>query len=336
MEVLRAPTDDGGEDESVAPSPAARRRAWDDVPLRTKVTLVTLLALTVGTLVGTVESWLGHSLWPMVLGLAIGATLVIRLACSWVVLPIDRLAHRMELLGRGGGPATIRQLPVERHDEVGQMARAMRTLSSAVVSHDLQLRQLRRTLDHRIESESHKIYSQLQNLAMRDDLTRLGNRRLLEEHLDPLIQVAWASDTDLLCVLIDIDDFKQVNDTLGHAAGDEVLTLLSTLIRGTVRQSDLAVRLGGDEFVVIMPGASLQRIDHLTESLRKMFVQHLRATMGQHGLTPNLSIGVASLRREGCQSAESLLSAADRLLYEAKRTGKARTAGLFDAEQNAA
>jgi two-component system cell cycle response regulator len=125
--------------------------------------------------------------------------------------------------------------------------------------------------------------------------------------------------------MIDIDHFKAVNDTYGHAEGDEVLLLLAIILRNIIRQSDLAIRLGGDEFLVRMPAATIERAMQFGHNLRVMFRRQLSTKTCADGPGPNISIGIASLIHDECADGAKLLEKADELLYLAKQQGKGQS-----------
>ena len=157
-------------------------------------------------------------------------------------------------------------------------------------------------------------------------MTDLGNRRFLDENMPLLFDSVCASRTELICLALDLDDFKHVNDTQGHAMGDELLKALAGLLRATLRHDDLAIRLGGDEFVVLLPGCDLERAGQLASNWHLLFGQQARSLLPAD-VTCGVSIGIASLRRDAPASAEALLQAADANLYAAKRAGKGHTVG---------
>jgi len=158
----------------------------------------------------------------------------------------------------------------------------------------------------------------LRHQATRDSLTGLCNRRHLDEALPQAIELSLATYTDLTVMMIDVDYFKMLNDTLGHAAGDDLLRQIAQLIRSTVRENDLAFRCGGDEFVIVLPqtnedvaGQMATRLRSLVDSLGKT----LKVTR-----PPRLSIGLGSLAKTGARTAHDLLVAADKALYDVKST----------------
>jgi diguanylate cyclase (GGDEF)-like protein len=161
----------------------------------------------------------------------------------------------------------------------------------------------------------------LRQQASRDGLTGLYNRRMLEMIAPKLLESCRQQKLDLSVLMIDVDHFKMLNDTLGHAAGDELLRDVASIIRSSIRESDLALRYGGDEFVVLIPGASAE----VAQATAK------RLTSLVDGLTkplkvekpPRVSIGIAQLSALGDVTWEQLVDAADRALYDVKKKRRA-------------
>lgn len=168
-------------------------------------------------------------------------------------------------------------------------------------------------------SERYRREQQIARLAARDPLTALYNRRALDLRAPRLLaQVSPAQPGALL--LIDIDNFKSVNDLHGHTAGDRLLIALSEMIRGVVPQGALTARLGGDEFVILLNPASTEQIVELGSSLRDQFHQLASQTFN----TPapvTLSIG-ANLFDQPPPSLAALIEQGDTTLYESKRGGR--------------
>jgi len=161
-------------------------------------------------------------------------------------------------------------------------------------------------------------------LAVTDGLTGLQNRRYLDNHLKTLFNRAAARGRSLSLCLVDIDRFKQVNDTYGHDVGDEVLKEFASRIRSTVRGADLACRYGGEEFVVVMPDTDAAQAAVIAERLRAMVETqpfHIRS-LGIN-LTVTASLGIAG-NEPGVETPDQLLKQADRALYEAKNGGRNR------------
>jgi diguanylate cyclase (GGDEF)-like protein len=158
--------------------------------------------------------------------------------------------------------------------------------------------------------------------ASTDALTGLANRRMLDEELALEWRRADRVGSSLAFVLVDLDNFKAVNDTHGHQAGDSVLRSVGTILAGGVRQVDLAGRYGGEEFALILPDTDLEGAQTLAERLRARLAE-TRIELPEGGrLTTTASFGVAA--KGELPSADSLVASADEALYEAKRAGKNR------------
>ena len=156
----------------------------------------------------------------------------------------------------------------------------------------------------------------LQHLASTDPLTGLANRRGGERHIANEISRAKREKRPLSCILLDIDRFKQVNDTFGHQAGDQLLRDISALLRRTVRAYDILVRWGGEEFLVVLPGVDVDAARVLAERIR-LAVESLDT----HGIGPvTISAGAAAF--ESDYDFTTTLRLADRRLYQAKAAGR--------------
>jgi diguanylate cyclase (GGDEF)-like protein len=165
----------------------------------------------------------------------------------------------------------------------------------------------------------------LRSQSIVDPLTGLFNRRYLETTLARECRRAARNRRPLTILLLDVDFFKNINDTWGHEAGDAVLRDLAGLLRTHFRGEDVACRYGGEEFLMVLSDTTLDsaytRAEHLRQHVHRLAVQHRQQTVGP----VTVSIGVAALPEHGTTPAE-LIAAADRALYEAKTGGRDRTA----------
>jgi len=175
-----------------------------------------------------------------------------------------------------------------------------------------------------IQRDMKKITNQAHQLALneallkeqviRDDLTGLFNRRYLNEMFEREIQRTLRKQVPLCVVVLDVDDFKQINDTFGHAVGDAVLRELANFLGKKVRQSDIACRYGGDEFVLVLPETSrettIERVEQLQKGIKGINFQ----------TDISISAGIASVPENGTDG-ETLLKSADSALYQAKHEG---------------
>jgi two-component system cell cycle response regulator len=160
-------------------------------------------------------------------------------------------------------------------------------------------------------------------LALTDALTGLHNRRYMEAHLKALAEQARMSGRPLSMLLADIDNFKSINDTYGHDAGDSVLRELGTRFRRNTRNIDLACRVGGEEFVVVMPDTGLERACQVGERLRACIDAEPFQANRDTRLKVTASVGIATLDGPH-DSPEGLFKRADQALYVAKRGGRNR------------
>jgi diguanylate cyclase (GGDEF)-like protein/PAS domain S-box-containing protein len=167
----------------------------------------------------------------------------------------------------------------------------------------------------------------LRSQAIRDPLTGLFNRRYMEETLDRELKRSMRTGSPITVIMMDLDHFKDYNDTFGHNAGDELLSALGNLVKSEIRGEDIACRYGGEEFLLIIPGTSmevgLERAELLRMAVKEMHEHH-------GGLKPiTLSLGVAAYPVHGSTGLDLIL-AADAALYQAKRAGRDRVIATAD------
>ena len=164
------------------------------------------------------------------------------------------------------------------------------------------------------------------SLSLTDELTGVGNKRALLMYLKEFIVDVKEGRQPLAVMMLDLDYFKQINDSYGHSAGDEVLAYFGSLLNNCIRASDSAFRFGGEEFTVVMPDTSADEAYIVAERIR---LQALSKTFSfgslPAGIQVSVSIGVAVLDR--FEDTSNLLNRADTLLYEAKDQGRNRTVG---------
>lgn len=158
-------------------------------------------------------------------------------------------------------------------------------------------------------------------MSIIDDLTGLYNRRHFVETVQREISRASRYSSPLVLCMMDLDEFKNVNDTYGHQAGDMVLRVFGNMLRGSIRGSDTACRYGGEEFALLLPNTDLTEAKVLAERLRFTLENH-RFEWNGRLLQVTLSLGLAPLDREAFQSFTELVEMADEALYTAKRLGK--------------
>lgn len=165
---------------------------------------------------------------------------------------------------------------------------------------------------------------ELNTLATTDFLTKLRNHQSFYVYFEQIRRQSYRNQSDVGMAILDIDDFKRINDTYGHLVGDQVLREVADVLRKNIRQTDFVARYGGEEFIVLFPNTSLQAALILGERLRSSIEQH-RIKIGDMELAVTISIGLVTRRfMSVSDSGKECLAKADELLYEAKASGKNR------------
>lgn len=207
---------------------------------------------------------------------------------------------------------------------IQDMLRELRAQRGAIAELELEMRQRVASRTDALE----RTIGSLRQQATRDALTGLFNRRFLDQYLAQCIQRHLKERKDLCLLMIDVDHFKLLNDTLGHAAGDDLLKAIGQLIRSAIRGEDVGFRHGGDEFVILLPSSGLDAGKVLADRLSSL-VDLLGKTL-KVARPPGLSIGLATLNACTQHTPEALLSAADRALYDTKKARRASRDGALN------
>jgi diguanylate cyclase (GGDEF)-like protein/PAS domain S-box-containing protein len=164
-----------------------------------------------------------------------------------------------------------------------------------------------------------KELEQLKKEAHLDPLLQVGNRRYAEMIFQARLYELAAFDVPFGAILLDIDYFKKVNDSHGHAIGDEVLLMVCRSIGGVLRQLDSLIRWGGDEFLIFLPNVTSEGLQTITERIR-IFVENSFIMVGNQKVSITVSIGASFAKKE--ETLESIIKRVDSLLYESKQSGK--------------
>ena len=228
---------------------------------------------------------------------------------TWLVQPILSLAEGARRLAAGEGSVRV---PEERaRDEVRVLARSFNEMAE-------RLEQSRAALE-RQNLELVRANEVLEQLSITDGLTKLHNHRHFQEEFAREARRAERSGAPLSLVLIDIDDFKRLNDRLGHSVGDRVLQAVARILNDEVRETDYLARYGGEEFALVLPQTPAEGAQALAEKMRMVLASsEIPLPEPEASVRVTVSMGVAPYRG----STSATFDAADRALYQAKAAGK--------------
>ena len=232
---------------------------------------------------------------------------------SWFAIPVVTLSSRFSLRGVIAGVTLtlallmIVALTTASHAVLHSPPLLMAPVSVVIAVAMLSTALMRSDFEHRSE-------------AVVDPLTGMLNRNALSSRVAELAQQSQLSGEPIGVILADLDHFKQVNDSLGHAIGDAVLTDVAYVLRKQLRAFDLAYRLGGEEFLVLLPGADAAQTEVLAEQLREAVAAR---SMGG-GVDVTISLGVSASERGQAFDYAAVFAESDAALYEAKRLGRDR------------
>ena len=182
-------------------------------------------------------------------------------------------------------------------------------------------------------TEQKKVEIKLLYMADHDPLTNLLNRRRFREEMEYWTALSLRHNNSGALLFLDIDDFKHINDTLGHQVGDELLVCIADMLRDRLRETDILARLGGDEFAVILPHTNTEQVLMLSKQLGELIRNHNFVTKNGRHINICVSIGMVLFPEHG-SDADTLLAYSDLALYKAKEEGKNR-ACLFSSDDKA-
>ncbi len=222
--------------------------------------------------------------------------LLVGLLIAWLLRPLYRAAKLADRMTQGELP--LRPLPVEHPDEVGHLTAAFNRL-------------LGKLSDKQAELEA---------MAFHDALTGLPNRKLLVDRMEQALARAKRNRTRVALLFLDLDGFKVINDTHGHEAGDEALRQIARRLSELVRQADTLARLGGDEFVLLAPDIE-DPLDGPVRALADKCVAAIARPIEWKGTAYTLEVSIGIAVSSPGADPDSLLAAADKAMYEAKRKG---------------
>jgi diguanylate cyclase (GGDEF)-like protein len=263
-----------------------------------------------------------HRVQWLCLGLGLVLAVAAALLARRIVAPLKVLSSAIEDLTHGAAQGTPARIPhVDSFHEARVLSDAMRDLVASERTHRVALEEMNAQLEVTVAART----AELQELLMRDMLTGLPNRRALMQALPEAMARAARVGRPCAVLFLDMDGFKQVNDTRGHEEGDELLRQFSTRLLNGIRETDMAARLAGDEFVVVL---ELLTDAQDAENKAHVLLDQLSRPYALAGgsVQVGASIGVALQLPSDLQEPARLLARADQAMYEAKRRGKGRVA----------
>ncbi|PVZ68214.1 GGDEF domain-containing protein [Pelagibaculum spongiae] len=249
---------------------------------------------------------------------------------AYHILGMDQnMSRQIKAISQGMSPDDAYQAEEKKTNNATEpLLAALNALFRQVSARNMELTLLNKSLEEKIQERTKELadaYEQLKEIAMTDELTGLPNRRYAIRRSSELWRESTVSSTPLFCMMIDVDHFKQVNDTFGHDAGDKVLRQLSRVLKHALRTDDLVCRLGGDEFMVLCPNTDaeggLYLAQNLHQKVKDFSIELADDEIGTCHWKGSTSIGVAE-RDRNMISFEDLIKAADKKVYLAKEQGK--------------
>jgi diguanylate cyclase (GGDEF)-like protein len=259
------------------------------------------------------------------------AILIWSLLNKVVFLPLEGIVRVSKALGRGDYGARA-EVPKNK-DELALLGSTLNEMAEHIQTHAerLEAQVMERTKEiqeangelAKVNRDLASAVEKLARLARTDGLTALNNHRTFQERLSAEVQRSERNNSPLTLLMIDVDHFKNYNDTHGHPAGDKVLVKVSKLMQETLRTTDMVARYGGEEFVIILVDTPLSFGAKVADKVRTAIRQTVfpGADRSQPSGRVTVSIGMAGWPMHG-KKAEALIAAADKALYEAKRAGR--------------
>ncbi len=267
--------------------------------------------------------------------LVVFAILATLLLTRRLVAPMRRLMRAARAVGAGRLDVYV---PAHSSDELGLLTHTFNHMTQKLAESQSEVANYQRTLEEKVALRTRELEAATAHaykLAQHDILTGLPNRSLLNQRLRQILAQAQRDNTHVACLFLDFDQFKRINDTLGHDAGDQLLQAIAQRLTSAVRESDTVARLGGDEFVLILPGLdpepAMYEVMAVLERVRDAF--HAPFRLADQTPTLTCSIGVAMYPGDA-DDGVGLIKQADTAMYAAKDAGR-NAYRFFTADMNA-
>lgn len=249
--------------------------------------------------------------------------LVMLWSAKHLIAPLNNLSLHLNHLGRG---KYKEDLVLNTKDEWADIANTLNKMATAVLVREQEILTINKELEERVDQRTHELSianKKFEELALLDELTGLGNRRAMAANFDAIHAHYLRDENAYSVMLIDIDYFKNFNDSYGHLEGDDVLQKVAHCIKDTMRTSDYIYRYGGEEFVVILPSSCVDEIrlaaERILHAVTALNIEHRESPLEKI----SISIGVSCIH-DVESSWSNVLKIADDALYDAKEAGRNR------------
>ncbi|MGA1939413.1 sensor domain-containing diguanylate cyclase [Arcobacter sp. YIC-310] len=177
-------------------------------------------------------------------------------------------------------------------------------------------------LSNKVIEELEEVHKKLKEEANKDYLTNLYNKRYFDEVSHNLIEIAKRQNSPISVIMIDIDFFKNINDTYGHIVGDEVIKNIASLLIKNTRKSDIVSRFGGEEFAILLPNTNKKDAKEIAEKLRNIIEEHIIILENTKEIKLTISLGVCQMNLKCDENISKVIDNADIALYQAKKQGR--------------
>ncbi|CAD7289192.1 Bacteriohemerythrin [Campylobacter majalis] len=248
------------------------------------------------------------------------------------ILGVDKnLITQIRLIESGSSPEeAFNEINGVNHEQLDTLVRSFNGVFSVLMKYNEELLGLKKSLEEKVEERTlelkeanaqlEEMNKRLETIAMSDQLTGLSNRHKIMSELSRYWDEYTRYNTPLSVIMIDLDNFKCINDTYGHDAGDQVLKTFAKILSFSIRTDDLVCRLGGDEFCVVCPNTDINGVTTLANKIHENLAG-ICVRFDEGGWEGSASLGVATTNKS-MKNKEDLLKASDKAVYEAKKLGK--------------
>ncbi|MGF1910716.1 GGDEF domain-containing protein [Vibrio kasasachensis] len=267
-----------------------------------------------------------------------GSELLLNFLIHWLayhILGIDKnMSRQLAKIKAGVDPQIAYEEEEKSQDSSTEpLLAALKGLFEQVSERNKALLDLNQRLEDMVDERTQQLVmanKQLEELSLTDSLTQLPNRRFAMRQLNQLWEISVVKNEPLVAIMIDVDNFKEVNDTAGHDAGDLVLQEIATMLRHHFRNDDVVCRLGGDEFFIICPNTDQVGGMYVARQAQES-ISELQLDLGQAFWYGSISVGVAQ-RDDEMRNYHSLIKAADNAVYRSKSEGRDRVSAWLSTE----